>query len=192
MDLTEPSGPSFLKVTGSAVAQFLELSTSAVRVAALAQLIPEVDGWHDAEQVLALSRRGYVDPEQLRELPARSVLLLQQTFAQPDLNQPSWRTAWGWSTQLSAEQALLSACGWWPVPPGDRPHLLGVVSTVSSFVVTVAVVNRRRPVAAIHPDGRVRLNVTPATRRTPVGAALLEVFAGRRTRTFRGSSRLVP
>lgn len=176
------------------MARYLGLTPDAVQRAADAGLLSEEGGLHDAEQVLELGKRPFVTPTELRIFPAESVLLVQQAHARADCDQgfPRWREAWGWSAQLSDIEALKSASAWWPIAPERRVGLRALVSTVASFVVTVAVIDPDEPVKRVREDGRVHLNTTLATPDTYEGKTLLRVFAGKRIPLRRGSNFLIP
>lgn len=190
------------------MARFWGVTPFAVRQAGETGLLPryptresddaDTDSFgYDADQVLEMGRRPYVDEEQLvRTFDPMSVLFVQQSgpkwlhLDDPDY---AWRTAYGWTNAMSAEQKLLSACGWWPVVARRRTGVRAIVSTVSSFAVTLAVVDPDDPIGGTLDEvGKVRFNVLPATDETAVGCALLSVFAGRRLPVKAGSSRLIP
>ena len=152
---------------------------------------------YDADQVLEMGRRPFVDERQLvAAFDPWSVLFVQQAgprWLHHDDVDFSWRAMWGWTAEASDEAKVLSASGWWPVDSRRRSGVRAIVSTVSSFVVTLAVVDPDEPVAAVRSDiGRVRFNVSAATDETAVGKALLDVFSGRRLPVKPGSNRLIP
>lgn len=152
---------------------------------------------YDAEEVLEKGHRPFVDEDQLRRtFDAYSILFVQQSgpkWLHVDDSDYRWRTGYGWSEAMSEQQKLLSACGWWPVDPRRRAGVRGIVSTVSSFVVTLAVVDEGDPIGdKLDAVGKVRFNVHPATAETPMGLALLTVFGNRRLPVKAGSSRLIP
>lgn len=152
---------------------------------------------YDADQVLEMGRRPFVDERHLvSAFDDWSVLFVQQAgprWLHHTDDDFSWRTMWGWTAEASDEEKLLSASGWWPVDHRRRDGVRAIVSTVSSFVVTLAVVDPEQPVGDERPDiGRVRFNVAPATEETTVGKALLAVFSGRRIPVKSGSNRLIP
>lgn len=183
-----------LEVSGRSVARYLGLSSDAVQRAAAAGLLAEYDGVHDAAEVLELGRRPYVSPTDLNLFPPGSILHVQQAPARLDDDSEfdPWREAWGWSNTLSADEAVKSAIAWWPVPPTARTGVRAVVSTVSTFVVTIATVEDQTPVLRVRQDGRVHLNGSLATAETLQGRTLLRVFDGKRIPARRGSSFLLP
>lgn len=188
------AGGARLGVSGRSVARYLGLTPDAVQRAADAGLLTEEGGLHDAEEVLELGKRGFVTPTELRMFPAESVLLVQQAHARADRDEefPRWREAWGWSAELSETETLKSASAWWPIAPEKRAGVTALVSTVASFVVTIAVVDPDRPVVRVREDGRVHLNTALATVDTYEGKTLLRVFAGKRIPLRRGSNFLIP
>jgi hypothetical protein len=199
-----------LLVSARQVARFWGITPIAVRQAGDTGLLtqhrtPRANGAaedaeavrYDADQVLEMGRRPFVDERQLvAAFDPWSVLFVQQAgprWLHHDDEDFRWRSMWGWTEEASDEEKLLSASGWWPVDPRRRDGVRAIVSTVSSFVVTLAVVDPKKPVEAVRPDiGRVRLNVSAATEDTTVGRALLSVFRGRRLPVKSGSNRLIP
>ncbi len=186
--------PSCLEASAPAIAGLWQTSPEAVRRAAQAGLLATCGSGFDAERALALAARPYAEVAASDLLPPDSILLVQQSPVRwhgPDDDDASWRPSYGWSAALTAEEALLSASGWWPLDPSRWSRLRGLVSTVSSFVVTLGVVDPHQPVHEEY-GGKVRLHVTPATVETAVGVALRSAFAGRRVPVRRGSSFLIP
>jgi hypothetical protein len=194
-----------LLVSGRAVARYWGVHHALVAQAQRAGLLHRqvvtapgtdrvVEQGYDAGEVLELGSRPLVDPDDMVAFEDRSLLLVQQTSIQRhrpgDVDWP-WRSAYGWHTSMSTEEALLSACGWWNVDVARRPGVQAVVSAVSGFVVTLAVVDRSVPPVE-HPDGRVRFAVTAADDTTALGRHLLRVFAGHRVPVRKGVARLVP
>lgn len=183
-----------LRVSGRAVAEYLDLPPATFQRGADAGLFGSADGGgYDAETVLRLGRREFVADDEWQRFDARSVLLVQQTSAHRataavDL---SWRDYWGWSSELSPRQALDSAAGWWQIAPANLRRVVALVSTVASFVVTIALVDSKDRVAGEH-DGRIRLNVEPATDATPLGRALLRTFDQRRIPSRNGQTFFLP
>lgn len=195
-----------LLVSGRAVARYWGVHHALVAQAQRAGLVD----WHvvtrpgttgvvaeqgyDAAQVLELGNRPAVDPADLVAFEERSVLLVQQTSIHrntPENFDWSWRSAYGWHTTMDPGEAVLSASGWWSVDAARQRGVQAIVSAVSGFVVTLAVVDRDRAPQE-HPDGRVRFAVAPADDTTPLGRHLLRVFGGRRVPVRKGVSRLVP
>jgi hypothetical protein len=153
-----------------------------------------VEQGYDAARVLELGQRPFVDPDDLVAFDAESILLVQQTSIRR--NGPGdvdwhWRAAYGWHVDMSLKDALDSARGWWAIEEGRRPGVQAIVSAVSSFVGTIALVDRGKPIE-YHPDGRARFSVTQADDRTPLGRHLIRVFQGRRVPVRQGVSRLIP
>ena len=185
-----------LRVSGRAVAEHWDVHPTTVQRAGEAGLLsplPGVDGF-DAVEALDLGRRPFVNPRDLDAFPPQSILFVQQSprqWLEPGHDDEEWRTAYGWSSDMSPEDALLSACGWWPVDQARRPGVLGVVSAVASFVVTIGLVDREDPVADVR-HNKVRFNITAATETTPVGRRMLRVFSDRRMAIRAGSSFLLP
>lgn len=156
---------------------------------------PEVlERGYDAVRVLELGQRPFVDPADLVAFEPESVLLVQQTSIRrnrPGDSDWHWRAAYGWHIDMKLTDALDSARGWWAIEEGRRPGVQAIVSAVSSFVGTLALVDREQPIE-YHPDGRARFTVTAADHTTPLGRHLLRVFSGRRVPVRQGVSRLVP
>lgn len=183
-----------LRVSGRAVGEYLDLPPATFQRGADAGLFGDsAGGGYDAETVLRLGRRPFVADADWPRFEVRSVLLVQQISAHPataavDLK---WRDYWGWSSELSEQQALDSAAGWWQIAPENLHRITALVSTVASFVVTIAVVNPANRVVDEH-DGRVRLDVTAATNATPLGRALLRTFEHRRIHSRNGQSFFLP
>ena len=165
-----------------------------MRKAGEAGLLSEVSlGW-DAAGVLELGGRPWVDDDDLARLPTGSVLFVQQSPVRElaaDADDRSWRTAYGWHRDMTSEAALLSASGWWPVEPERRLRLRGIVSAVSTLVVTFALIDQREPVLA-ESGGRVRFNVRSADATDSFGQLLLTVFSGRRMPMRMSSSFVLP
>ena len=183
-----------LEVRGRAAARYLDVPQDAVRRARAAKLIRDCGEGFDAAHVLELGARPYVEDDELQRFAAGSILFVQQSpvvWYGPDDDDLRWLPAYGWSSLLTMEEALLSACGWWPIDPSRRTALRGVVSAVSTFVVTIGVVDPHHPVAA-ESGGKIRLNIGAATDDDPTGRALRRVFAGRRMRSRPGSSFTLP
>jgi hypothetical protein len=185
---------SGLEASGRAVARYWGTPPDAVRRAAEAGLLPVVGVGFDAERSLELGARPFVTPQDLSSFATKSILMLQQSpvvWLDSDDEDLGWRTAYGWSAELTAEQALQSACGWWPVALAQRSGVRALVSAVSSFVVTVALVDASDPVRRER-HGKVCFNVSPATRRTSLGRAVLDTFTDHRVKVRQGSSFLIP
>ncbi len=166
-----------------------------VQRAGEAGLLPSAGGGYDAERALELGRRPFVDYGHLvAAFEPGSILLVQQApvhWVTVDDEVNSWRVAWGYLDSLSDGDKVRAASGWWPVEEGRRAGVRGIVATVASFVVTLAVVDAADPVAGLHLN-KVRLNASPATDETPMGARLRTHFLGRRHPIRAGSSFLIP
>lgn len=208
--MTRRPGEPRLLVSARQVSRFWGVTPIAVRQAGDTGLITQHrtprpgdgadDGeavGYDAVEVLEMGQRPFVDERALvATFDPWTVLFVQQAgprWLNHTDDDFAWRTVWGWTSELTEEQKRLSASGWWPVDARRRQGVHAIVSTVSSFVVTLAVVDPDEPVAANREDiGRVRFNVSAATEDTPVGRALLSVFDGRRLPVKPGSNRLIP
>jgi hypothetical protein len=182
--------PDGLSVSGRAVARFWSVPEEVPDVVAAAGLLARREGGFDAAAALALGRRAWVTDAELANFSPGALLVVQQgpvvpvARDDPDL---SWRACYGWSPQLSQQEALLSAAGWWQLKSQRRANAQALVSVVGTFVVTVAVIDPDRPVAGRQSGGYVRLNLAPLSGRDDVGARLLRSLAGRRIPRRRGT-----
>ncbi len=175
-----------LEVSAEAVARYWDVHPVSVRRACEAGLVRRVGNRLDAEHVLELGRRPYVDPTHLTPFAARSILLVQHspwTESEPDK---------GWREDLDADQRLRNASGYWPMDARVKLGVRGIVATLASFVVTVAIVNADNPVAERLDNGRVLFNSAWAEEDTLIGIAMLRAFRGRRIPIQPGSSFLIP
>lgn len=183
-----------LRVSGRAAGEYLDLPPATFQRGADAGLFGDFSqGGYDAEAVLRLGRRPFVSDGDWARFDPGTVLLVQQTSAHPATAEVDleWRDFWGWSSDLTEQQALDSAAGWWQIAPANLRRLTALVSTVASFVVTIAVVDQDDRVIDEH-DGRVRLNVRAATDATPLGRVLLRTFERRRIRSRNGQTFFLP
>jgi hypothetical protein len=179
-----------LSVSRRAVARFWSVPDEVPELVAEVGLLPRCDGGYDARGALALGKRAWVTDAELVRFGPDAVLVVQQgPVVHLDADDPdlSWRACYGWSRQLSEQEALLSAAGWWQLKPERRANARALVSVVGSFVVTIATIDPDRPVARIHSGGYVRLNLAPVSGHDALGARLLEVFEGRRIPRRRGT-----
>lgn len=184
-----------LEVSGRSVGRHWEMSVESVLRAADAGFLRRCGQGFDAQQALELGRRPYVEDQELDVFPPGALLLVQQSPTRLHEPNPDRTGRWvGYNTALDPADALRSASGWWPVPKDDRLRVRGLVSTVSSFVVTLGVVDTENPVLAEHDERPwlVMLNVTPASKESAVGRTMLRVFDGKRVRVRPGSSFLLP
>jgi len=156
---------------------------------------PEVvEQGYDASRILDLGRRPFVDPDDLVAFDPESILLVQQTNKRRHVpSEPDWhiRAAYGWHVDMPVRDAVDSARGWWAVDPRRRYGVQAIVSVVSSFAGTLAIVDREKRIE-LHPDGRVMYPATAADDTTALGRHLIRVFQGRRVPVRQGVSRLVP
>jgi hypothetical protein len=187
-----------LAVTARAAARYLHVSRPVIDKAESAGLLrpaAQPEGGLDAESVLALGRRPWLDPAAAMTGAPGPVLIVQMApAAAAGEHDEHWRRWTGWSADLSDEQAAAAAAGWWRL--ADPAPLIGVIAVLATAVVSVAETLRDEtgsPVAEHVPGGALRLHTRPAGDETASDVArwLHTTFTGRRLPGWRGGAATV-